>query len=219
MTTAKDVKPTIFESLSAVMAEVQAVGKGGRNLEQGYNFRGIDDVVNAVGPVFRKHGIIPIPHKTVANYRDVLTVREKRSRECTVIVTYRFYGPAGDFVEAEVPGESMDVGDKGTPKAMSVAYRILLLQTLCIPTNDPDPDSQSYERDEEAPPTATAAQAVKFDELAKGLAAAESETALRSTWPAVVAAVNSGEITRAQGNVLRSELDKRKAELAPEAQP
>ena len=40
----------------------------------------------------------------------------------------------------------MDVGDKGTPKAMSVAYRIVLLQMLCIPTDEPDPDSQSYER-------------------------------------------------------------------------
>jgi hypothetical protein len=94
-----------------------------------------------------------MPHKTVAQYRDVRTSNDKPSRECTVTVTYRFYGPAGDFIEAEVPGESMDVGDKGAPKAMSVAYRILLLQALCIPTDDPEPDAQSYERGRAERPT------------------------------------------------------------------
>lgn len=139
-------KPTVLEALSSVMEEVQAIGKGDRNKQQGYDFRGIDAVVNKVGPLFRKHRIIAMPIKTESHYRDVLTSTGKPSRECTVRVTYRFFGPAGDCVDAEVPGESMDFGDKGAPKAMSVAYRILLLQALCIPTGDPDPDSQSYDR-------------------------------------------------------------------------
>lgn len=136
----------IYAIMSAAMEEVQAVRKEGFNDQQRYNFRGIDQVVNAVGPIFRKHKIIPVPHHCSANYRDVLTSTGKPSREVTVEATYRFYGPAGDFIEAVVPGESMDSGDKGTPKAMSVAYRIVLLQMLCIPTDEPDPDSQSYER-------------------------------------------------------------------------
>lgn len=149
-----DDKPrTIADLMAAVMGDVQAVGKTGRNTQQGYNFRGVDAVVNAVGPVLRKHGVVPMPHKTVAQYRDVQTSTGKPSRECTVTVTYRFYGPAGDFLEAEVPGESMDFGDKGAPKAMSVAYRILLLQALCIPTDEPEPDAQSYERGQPGRPT------------------------------------------------------------------
>lgn len=150
-------KATIAELMAKVMGDVQAVGKDDRNNQQGYNFRGIDAVVNAVGPVLRKHGVVPMPHKTVALYRDVQTSTGKPSRECTVTVTYRFYGPAGDFLEAEVPGESMDFGDKGAPKAMSVAYRILLLQALCIPTDEPEPDARSYERGrDERPPAAPA---------------------------------------------------------------
>lgn len=204
-------KPTVVEALSAAMAEVQAIGKGDRNTEQGYSFRGVDAVVNAVGPVFRKHGIVPVPTKVQSSYRDVLTSREKRSRECTVTVTYRFYGPAGDFIDAEVPGESMDFGDKGAPKAMSVAYRILLLQTLCIPTHEPEPDSQTYERaaewDAARPPTD--AQAARFDELAKSIAAAE-RTALRGVWDSIVAAFKADEITTAQANALRSALTAKK---------
>lgn len=222
MTATKDAKPTVVEALSAVMHDVQAVGKAQRNLQQGYVFRGIDAVVNAVGPAFRQHGIVPTPYKSEAKYRDVLTNTGKPSRECTVSVTYRFYGPAGDFIEAEVPGESMDFGDKGAPKAMSVAYRIALLQVLCIPTDEPDPDSQSYEREreQERPVVeATAEQVAKFDELAKTLAAAESEEGLKAAWPDVVAAYKVDQITTIQANALRADLDKRKAELAPEATP
>ena len=40
-----------FAALSAVMDDVQAVKKGDRNTQQNYNFRGIDAVINAVGPV------------------------------------------------------------------------------------------------------------------------------------------------------------------------
>jgi hypothetical protein len=138
--------PNIYAVMSAAMEEVQAVRKEGFNESQRYNFRGIDQVVNAVGPIFRKHKIIPVPYMCAAKYRDVLTSTGKPSREVTVEAEYRFYGPAGDYITATVPGESMDTGDKGTPKAMSVAYRIVLLQMLCIPTDEPDPDSQSYER-------------------------------------------------------------------------
>lgn len=61
-------------------------------------------------------------------------------------------GPSGDLMitedslEAVVYAESLDSGDKATAKAMSVAFRSALLQVLAIPTHDPDPDSQTYER-------------------------------------------------------------------------
>lgn len=145
-------KPTVHEALAAVMADVQAVRKADRNNQQGYSFRGIDAVVNAVGPALRAHGVIVAPFKVDAHYRDVTTSTGKPSRECTVMATYRIYGPAGDYIEAMAPGESMDFGDKGAPKAMSVAMRILLLQALCIPTDEADPDSQSYERAKDEPP-------------------------------------------------------------------
>lgn len=81
--------------------------------------------------------------------------------------------------------------------------------------------STAREREPAPPPPveATAEQVARFDELAKKLAAAESEDGLKNTWPEIVAAFNSKQITRAQANALRAELDKRKAELAPEVQP
>jgi hypothetical protein len=147
-------RPTAVHALRAVMMEVTAVGKDGLYNAAGtrYNFRGIDAVVNAIGPAFRKHGVVPMPMLETTGHRDVQTAGGKASRETTVQVRYRFYGPGGDFVEAIVPGEAMDSGDKGTAKAMSVAYRIALLQVLCLPTTEPDPDSQVYEREIPAEP-------------------------------------------------------------------
>lgn len=139
-------KPSIAEALSSVMAEVRAVRKNDRNGQQGYNFRGVDAVVNAVGPALRAHHVVVVPMLEEVHYRDVQTSTGKPSRECTVTVRYRFHGPAGDFLDCVTPGESMDFGDKGAPKAMSVAYRIALLQALCLPTTDTDPDSESFER-------------------------------------------------------------------------
>jgi hypothetical protein len=138
--------PSVVVALARVMGDVRAVRKGDRNSQQGYNFRGVDAVMNAVGPALRKHGVVVMPMCEEANYRDVTTSTGKPSRECTVKVRFRFYGPAGDHVECVTPGESMDFGDKGAPKAMSVAYRIALLQALCLPTDDPEPDAATYER-------------------------------------------------------------------------
>lgn len=148
MTATQTQKPTVFEAWSKVMGEVQAIGKNQRNTTPGQNymFRGIDAVMNAVGPVLRKHEVFIVPEDVEQAHRDVLTSTGKPSREATVLVRYRVYGPAGDSFPMAAPGEAMDSGDKGTPKAMSVAYRTVLLQALTIPTDEPDPDSQTYER-------------------------------------------------------------------------
>lgn len=138
--------PTVIAALSAVMADVQSVRKDSRNASQGFNFRGIDAVMNSVGPALRQHGVVIVPETVDITHRDAQTTGGKAAREATVVVTYRAYGPAGDSITIQAPGESLDSGDKATPKAMSVAYRTALLQALTIPTDDPEPDAQTYER-------------------------------------------------------------------------
>lgn len=142
-----DELPTVQQAWANVMGDVQAIGKNSRNEDQKYMFRGVDAVMNAVGPVLRTHGVHVLPSKLLSvTYRDVRTSRDKPAREVTVQVQYRIVGPRGDEMYAEVPGESMDFGDKGTAKAMSVAYRILFLQGLTIPTHEAEPDAGTYER-------------------------------------------------------------------------
>jgi hypothetical protein len=138
----------VAQAMAAVMAEVRAVGKNQKHDAPGakFMFRGIDAVVDAVGPVLRNHGVIVVPQLVDVQRRDVRTSNDKPARETTVTVKYVFTGPDGSTLEAIVPGEAMDSGDKGTAKAMSVAFRIALLQALCLPTHDTDPDAEVYER-------------------------------------------------------------------------
>jgi len=209
-------KPTIVAALSAVMAEVQMVGKSGRNIQQGYVFRGIDAVVNAVGPAFRKHGVIAVPIVEDASYATV-EVGQKRTpmRECTVRVRYVFHGPAGDSIECVTVGEAMDSGDKATPKAMSVAYRVALLQALCIPTDEPDVDSQSYERAPTPPPVGW--DPIEQDVLVTGWNAeiedAKTSEELHDIGKRLLAAKRSRELSPASYDHLAKAGAARKAEL------
>ncbi len=150
---------SIYTLMARVMGEVRAVGKDGQyagGASGSFKFRGIDAVINAVGPAFRKwgavgpafrdHGIVTLPELLTLNAETVKSSKDKPMRLTTVKVRYTFVGPAGDKVETTVPGEAWDSEDKGSSKAMSVAYRTFLLQSLCLPTDEPDPDSEVYEQ-------------------------------------------------------------------------
>jgi hypothetical protein len=145
MTQAVDTTPQIYAAMSAVMRELDAIGKDKRNQQQGFNYRGIDDVYNALHPLLAKHGIICTP--------DVLDkAREERTNAkgtvlafTTLRIRYTFWAGDGSSVACTVEGEGMDSGDKSSNKAMAVAHKYALLQTFCIPTQDmPDPDAEVH---------------------------------------------------------------------------
>jgi len=136
----------VHEAVTAVMEDVRAVRKDGRNTQQNFNFRGVDAVVNAVSPAMRKHGLTVHPSKVEHRPSSKQLSGGKMATSIDVIVDYTFTGPEGDSFTAQVAAESFDLGDKATAKAMSVAYRTCLLQTFALPTDDTDPDTETYER-------------------------------------------------------------------------
>jgi hypothetical protein len=137
----------IIKQLNLVMEYVGAVHKSERNTHQSFNFRGIDNVVNAVSPALRKHGVVVVPCVN-SSEAETLEIGQNRTRMgyVRVNVTYTFYALDGTNIATTVVAESMDSGDKATAKAMSVAFRTALLQTLCLPTDDLDPDADTYVR-------------------------------------------------------------------------
>ena len=104
----------IYEAISAVMNDVGAIGKNTKNQQQGFMFRGIDAVMNALQPALIKNHIFVVP--------EVLEqTREERqtSKGGTLIysicrIKYTFYAEDGSSVSAVVIGEGMDSGDKAT---------------------------------------------------------------------------------------------------------
>ena len=136
----------IFESINAAMNEIGAVGKNSKNTTQGFMFRGIDAVMNAINPALVKCKIFIVP--------EILEqTREERinSKGTTLIysvckVKYTFYAEDGSHIEAVVIGEGMDTGDKATNKAMSIAFKYACFQVFCIPTEEmKDPDEETHE--------------------------------------------------------------------------
>lgn len=138
--------PGIYRAIGDVMRGVTSVGKEGWNNHSRYNFRGVDDVINAVGPKLREHGVIIVPTVLDSKVDERATQAEKLKLFWTVRVRYTWYCVAdGSSIECEVIGEAADTGDKGASKAQSVAYRTAMLQVLGIPTAEPDPDEETHE--------------------------------------------------------------------------
>lgn len=133
------------EVILAVMHEVQGVGKNERNSAQGFNFRGIDAVINKVGPALRKAGGFILPEVKQSEHSIALTAKGSQVNVVHLVVQFGIYGLDGEAIVGTVAAEAMDSGDKATAKAMSVALRTFLLQVLALPTDEPDPDSFSYE--------------------------------------------------------------------------
>ena len=136
----------IYESITAIMEEVPAIGKNKRNDQQKFNFRGIDDVMNALQPLLSKHKVFIVP--------EILeqTREERTTKNGSVLIysickiKYKFYAEDGTFIEAVTIGEGMDSGDKATNKAMSIAMKYALFQVFCIPTEEmKDPDGESHD--------------------------------------------------------------------------
>lgn len=176
----------VVEALIEVMREVSHVAKLDRNDQQHFNFRGIDAVVNAVGPALRKVGVVILP-QLVKRKQEVMEVGKNNTAMVFTEVTVRYtalYSPTvnafgGDpimlpgtgiavvsrnMLSTEVVGEAFDSGDKGTAKAMSVAYRIFLLQLLTLPTTEPDPDATSHQLASSETPRNKAERA-KYDDV------------------------------------------------------
>jgi hypothetical protein len=131
--------------MSKVMGDVREVAKKDHNEQQHFTFRGVDAVVNAVAPALRRHNVLVLPNVESKEYVAFTSSKGTPMMCCRVTVRFRFVGPGGDSLEATVAGEAMDAGDKSTAKAMSVAFRTVLLQALALPTDDLDPDAETYD--------------------------------------------------------------------------
>jgi hypothetical protein len=140
----------VYKAINAVQAELATIGivKDKRNSQgAGYNFRGIDDVYNAIAPLLAKHGLCILPRVLT---RECVERQSKNGGALFYITVEAEF----DFVSSEdgtkhtvkTFGEAMDSGDKATNKAMSAAYKYACFQAFSIPTESrEDADYQTHE--------------------------------------------------------------------------
>lgn len=134
----------ILAKLPLARADIGYIGKnqdrrsgdsgGGKVM---YTFRGIDDVLTFIGPVFVKHGITPVP-QFCRHHVEVLNVKgangDRSMTVATVTLKLYLYATDGSWVCCVANGEGREYGDdKSTAKAQSMAYKIASFLGLMVP--------------------------------------------------------------------------------------
>jgi hypothetical protein len=137
-------KMNIYESITKCMEEIGAVGKDSVNKQQGFKYRGIDAVMNAINPALIHNRVFVVP-EVLEQQR-----QERKTNKGAVLIysicriKFTFYAEDGTFIEAVTVGEGMDSGDKATNKAMAIAFKYACFQVFCIPTEEmKDPDGET----------------------------------------------------------------------------
>ena len=147
----------VYSAIAAVMADlgVTGISKDRANQQQGYKFRGIDDVYNALSPILSRHNLCMLPRMLSREVVERQTAKGNALFYVTVEAEF-------DLISAEdgskhtirTYGEAMDSADKATNKAMSAAYKYAAMQAFAIPTEgDNDADATTHEVQAQAPTT------------------------------------------------------------------
>ena len=142
----RDDGKMIYRLIGEAIGKIGAIGKNKKNQQQGFMYRGIDQVYNALNPVISELGIFFVP-EVLNMQRDERTNKNGTVLTYTILtMKYTAYAPDGSSVSMTVMGEGMDSGDKGCNKAMSTAMKYAMFQLFCIPTEElKDPDADVYE--------------------------------------------------------------------------
>lgn len=136
----------IFGLIGQAMQKIGAVGKNSKNQQQGFLYRGIDAVMNALSPVMSDLGLFMTPEVLEQTREERVNKNGTNLIYSILKVKYTMYAPDGSNVSCTVIGEGMDTGDKASNKALSVAFKYAAFQLLCIPTEEMiDPDAECHE--------------------------------------------------------------------------
>lgn len=169
----------VYQAINKVQAALAKSGitKDKRNQQQGYNFRGIDDVYNALAPLLADNGLCILP-------RILTRICEERQSAKGGTLFYVTVEAEFDFVCAEdgskhtvrTFGEAMDSGDKATNKAMSAAYKYAAMQAFAIPTEgDNDADAHTHQVQPAAQPQKPAQRPFDVAKAQDAIRAAKTE--------------------------------------------
>lgn len=161
---------TVQAAIASVMADLPAIGKDGKAAPQqgGYAYRGIEQITKATQELFAKYGVVIVP-AVQSVHVDHLTVNNKPWTDTRLVVNYAIVGPDGSTLNATTVGIGRDNADKGANKAMSQAFKYLLLQLLCISDAKDDADGQTHEADSRNPEPTYSAEAVALFGEIRGL--------------------------------------------------
>lgn len=181
--------PQVYRAICAVQADLarEGISKDRRNKEQQYQFRGIDDVFNALSPFLAKHGLCILPNVRSRTVTERTTKSGNPLFSVVCCVDFHFIAAAdGSRHVVRTYGEAMDTADKATNKAMSAAYKYAALQAFAIPTEGDDNDADATTpkpapKGEAKPQASKPTEPEPQPEVASAKARSEIKALLKST--------------------------------------
>jgi hypothetical protein len=134
---------TGISSVIAAFAE-HGIAKSQKNEQQGFAYRGIDDVLNRMAHHLVKANLVIVPNVVNRDVQERLNSRGNPLFYVTLTVEYSIMSTIdGSMVKVTTVGEAMDSGDKATNKALSAAYKYMAFQTFAIPISE-DADKTTH---------------------------------------------------------------------------
>lgn len=132
----------IYGKIANILKETRAISKTEKNQQQGFKFRGIDNVMNELHELFSKNDVFILQEVLCFTTENRPTKSGGTNTFTRATIKFKYMTTDGSFVETTNVGEAMDSGDKGMNKAMSIALKYSLLQMFLIPTEEAkDPDA------------------------------------------------------------------------------
>ena len=136
----------IFEKINAVMKEIEYLTKDDKVEFGTTKYKAISEekVTTAVRNELVKQGIVILPIEQQSENKELIRTDKSVNMLTSVHVKYRIQNieDTTDYIEVESNGTGVDTQDKGVGKAMTYAYKYMLLRTFAIPTGE-DPDKIS----------------------------------------------------------------------------
>lgn len=142
--------PHVYQAINEVTAAMATEGlaKSRKNDQQGYKFRGIDDVYNALARILANAKLCILPHVAERTVTERPTKSGGVSTYTVLTVDFELVSAVdGSKHTIRTVGEAMDSADKSTNKAMSAAMKYACLLAFQIPTEgDNDADAHYPEK-------------------------------------------------------------------------
>ena len=149
------IVPQVYRAIQGVMHDIGEIGisKDRKNVQQGYKFRGIDDVYNALNPLLSKHSLVVLPKVLSSHQVERQTKSGGSIFYTTLTVEFKTVSTLdGSFDTLTTVGEAMDSADKSSSKALAAAFKYAAMMLFCIPTEgDNDADATTPENTEAKP--------------------------------------------------------------------
>ena len=187
MTDLKSEKPkrTIFAAMSAVQKSLaeRGISKDQKNASQGWKFRGIDDLLNALGVILAEQQVLILPDTLSTKMERTKSDKGKTMTHWVIENKYTMYDVHGDSISKKSVGEAFDMSDKGLAKANTNAYKYFIFQAFCVPLigqefGDADTDSHELQgRDANEP-----IDKKRLAELKKAIKEAKADKELFMKW-------------------------------------